>query len=222
MSRRRGCSSRPSRCSTSWRRPRNGARTSASCEPSRGIACRGGSEDVRHGIRAALVPTVVAGAVLGGAMFVLAVPLGRWLTSGVHAGDLTAALRVMAPFLPLSAAYAVVLAVTRGFGTMVPSVIIDKLGRAAAQPIFVLAVVVTGLSTRGALPGAGPCRSRSGWRPPSSGWEACSATSANADPELRSEQRVAAERSSSSSGCSPLPEGSRACSRSSSCGSTHC
>jgi O-antigen/teichoic acid export membrane protein len=52
----------------------------------------------------------------------------------------------MAPFLPVSAAYAVVLAVTRGFGTMVPGVIIDKLGRAAAQPIFVLAVVITGLS----------------------------------------------------------------------------
>ena len=107
---------------------------------------QGRSEDLRHGIRAALAPTVLAGAVLGGAMFFLAGPLGRWLTSGVHAGDLTAALRVMAPFLPLSAAYAVVLAVTRGFGTMVPNVIIDKLGRAAAQPIFVLAVVITGLS----------------------------------------------------------------------------
>jgi O-antigen/teichoic acid export membrane protein len=105
----------------------------------------GRSEDLRHSIRAALAPTVLAGAVLAGLVFVLAGPLGRVLTSGVHAGDLTAALRVMAPFLPVSAAYAVVLAVTRGFGTMVPTAIIDKLGRAATQLIFVLAVVVAGL-----------------------------------------------------------------------------
>ena len=80
----------------------------------------------------------------------------------------------MAPFLPLSAAYAVVLAVTRGFGTMVPAAIIDKLGRAAAQPIFVLAVVITGLRTRRS-PWHGPCRSRSGWWRPSYGWAACCA-----------------------------------------------
>ncbi len=106
---------------------------------------QGRSRDLRHSIRAALAPTVLAGAVLGGLMFVLAGPLGRMLTSGVHAGDLTSALRVMAPFLPVSAAYAVVLAVTRGFGTMVPTAIIDKLGRAATQLIFVLAVAIAGL-----------------------------------------------------------------------------
>lgn len=106
----------------------------------------GRTKDLRHSIRAALAPTVLAGVALAVAMFVLAGPLGRWLTNGVHAGELTGVLRVMAPLLPVSAAYAVVLAVTRGFGTMVPTVIIDKLGRAVAQPIFVLAVVIAGLS----------------------------------------------------------------------------
>ena len=117
----------------------------------------GRSQDVRHSIRAAIAPTVVLGAAFAGGMFVLAEPLGRLLTSGAPAGALTSTLRVMAPFLPVSAAYAVVLAVTRGFGTMVPTNIIDKLGRAALQPVFVLAVVVAGfpdstLSLAWALP----------------------------------------------------------------------
>ena len=127
----------------------------------------------------------------------------------------------MAPFLPVSAAYAVVLAVTRGFGTMVPTTVIDKLGRAAAQPIFVLAVVIAGLpdaalSLAWALPFALGLVAALIWmgrllRDPST----------DAEPDAGgSRDGSAVERYSSSSGGSRLLEGSRACSRSSSCGST--
>ena len=107
----------------------------------------GRAADVRHSITAAFLPAVAVGAALSVVLFALAGPLGQLLTNGAHGDDLTPALRVLAPFLPVSAAYTVSLAVTRGFGTMVPATLIDKVGRAMAQPTFVLVVVLLGLSS---------------------------------------------------------------------------
>lgn len=182
----------------------------------------GRSQDVRHSIRAAIAPTVVLGAAFAGGMFVLAEPLGRLLTSGAPAGALTSTLRVMAPFLPVSAAYAVVLAVTRGFGTMVPTNIIDKLGRAALQPVFVLAVVVAGfpdstLSLAWALPFALGLVAALMWM-----GRLLRRPRRTANPSHRSQRRVGLERCSSSSGHSPPHVDWRACSRSRSCGSIRC
>jgi O-antigen/teichoic acid export membrane protein len=102
--------------------------------------------DVRHSIRAALVPPFVVGVVFAAALFYLAAPLGALLTNGAHGEDLTPALRALAPFLPISTAYIVSLAVTRGFGTMVPTNLIDKMGKALAQPALVFFVIVAGFS----------------------------------------------------------------------------
>ena len=104
------------------------------------------SGDIRHAIQAAVIPAAVIGAVFAGLLIALAGPLGNVLSNGVHGAELAHAFRILAPFLPISAVYAVTLAATRGFGTMMPTTIVDKLGRAAAQPFLVLAVVVLGLS----------------------------------------------------------------------------
>ena len=77
-------------------------------------------------------------------LFVFAGPLGDLLTNGKHGDELTASLRVLSPFLPISAAYAVSLAVTRGFGTMVPSTLIDKVGKAITQPLLVFLAIPPG------------------------------------------------------------------------------
>lgn len=102
--------------------------------------------DVPHAIRSGLLPALVVGAVAAVAMFSFAEQLGSLLTNGAHGADLAPALRVLAPFLPLYAAYMVGLAVTRGFGTMLPSNLIDKLGRAVAQPILVGGGIALGLT----------------------------------------------------------------------------
>src|SRR5262249_52335230 len=66
-------------------------------------------------------------------------------------------LRGMAPFIPLAAAAAVVLAGTRGFGRMVPTALIDNIAQPAARPILALGVIGLGLSgTALALSWAGP------------------------------------------------------------------
>ena len=103
--------------------------------------------DVRHGIRAAIIPAVFVGILFATLLFVFAGPLGDLLTNGKHGADLSASLRVLSPFLPISAAYAVSLAVTRGFGTMVPSTLIDKVGKAITQPLLVFLAVSAGLSS---------------------------------------------------------------------------
>ncbi len=107
----------------------------------------GRGADVRHSISAALAPVVVAGILFGAALFLLAGPLGRLFTNGTNGDELTQLIRVLAPFLPVSAAYTVALAVTRGFGTMLPSTAIDKLGRAAAQPLLAFIVIAAGASS---------------------------------------------------------------------------
>ena len=107
----------------------------------------GRTADIRHSIRAGIGPVLVIGSILAVIMAIFAEPLGRLLTNGRHGADMAPVVRALAPFVPLGAAFTVALAATRGFGTMVPSVVIDKIGRAAAQPMLALGVVVLGMSS---------------------------------------------------------------------------
>lgn len=102
--------------------------------------------DVRHSIRAALLPVMAVGLVFGVLLFRYAGSLGDLLTNGAHGDDLAPALRVLAPFMPVAAAYSVALAVTRGFGTMVPTNVVDKMGKTFTQAVLVLIVVLAGMS----------------------------------------------------------------------------
>lgn len=99
---------------------------------------------------AALVPVVAIATLLAIGMFVagdrLAVLLSGSAPSG-HVEQLASYLRTLAPFLPLFAVYLLILAATRGYGTMVPNNVIDKIFRPAAQPVFILAAILAGLGT---------------------------------------------------------------------------
>jgi O-antigen/teichoic acid export membrane protein len=110
---------------------------------------QGRTSDIPHTIRAGVFPALAIGGVAALAMFGFSAQLGRLLTNGAHGSDLAPALRVLAPFLPVYAAYMVGLAVTRGFGTMLPSTMIDKLGRAILQPILVAGGIALGLAGSG-------------------------------------------------------------------------
>lgn len=105
--------------------------------------------DVPQAIRAGIVPTLAGGVIAAILMFAFAGQLGRLLTNGAYGDDLAPALRALAPFLPIYAAYMVGLAVTRGFGTMLPSTLVDKFGRSVAQPILVAAAIGLGLTGYG-------------------------------------------------------------------------
>jgi O-antigen/teichoic acid export membrane protein len=101
----------------------------------------GRRDEIRHVILAAALPAAVLGAVLGLVVFAAATPLGRLLSNATHGDELASALRALAPFLPIGAVFAVAMAVTRGFGTMLPFTLIDRVVRALAQPMGVVAAI---------------------------------------------------------------------------------
>lgn len=117
----------------------------------------GRSADVRPTLIVALVPVLAGGTVFAVAMFLFAPQLADLVGKGAGHDDIASYARVLAPFLPLTAAYLVVLAATRGFGTMAPTVLIEKIGRSALQPLLAVAVLSGGLGATGlALAWAGP------------------------------------------------------------------
>ncbi|QYG92367.1 oligosaccharide flippase family protein [Iamia sp. SCSIO 61187] len=100
--------------------------------------------EVRRLYAVALVPVLVLSSLAGMALFVGADPLGRLLTSGHSSDTLSTYLRVLAPFLPVAAVYQAVDGATRGFGSMLPSVVVERIGRSAALPPLVLLAISAG------------------------------------------------------------------------------
>ncbi|NLV54317.1 MAG: flippase [Acidimicrobiales bacterium] len=105
----------------------------------------------------ALAPVLAVGTLAGLAMFALAEPLGRALADGVAREHLITHLRVMAPFVPVATVYQVVEGGSRGFGTMLPSVVVERIGRSITLPGLMLAAIAWGAGATGiALAWAGP------------------------------------------------------------------
>jgi O-antigen/teichoic acid export membrane protein len=111
----------------------------------------GRTADLRRTIAAALIPVLVLGALAGAAMFAFAPALSRWLVHGrtVPRTALVPYLRILAPFVPASAVCGVMLAGTRGFGTMIPNALIANLGRPALRLLLVSLVVAAGAGSAG-------------------------------------------------------------------------
>lgn len=102
---------------------------------------RGDVSALRTIFRIGLLP-VIGTSLLGGAiLFAIASPLAGWLSSSATMADL---LRVLAIAIPLAAMNDIVLAATRGYGVMRPTVIIERIIRPALQPIAIIAVGLAG------------------------------------------------------------------------------
>lgn len=112
--------------------------------------------DVRPALLIGLRAAGVVGGVLGLLLLALSGPLAGLFAQGDAAG-LAVQFRVLAVFLPVSVLHAVAGAATRGFGTMGPTVLVEKVARPAVQ---VLAVALAALLSAGpgwlALAWAGP------------------------------------------------------------------
>ena len=91
--------------------------------------------DIRRSMAVEILPGFLAGIVLAEITFFLADPLAAVFTNHQHADAERVAtyIRVLAAFLPVSAAYTVSVAATRGFGTMLPNALVDRIGRAVLQ-----------------------------------------------------------------------------------------
>lgn len=107
----------------------------------------GDDHNVSTTMRAAFAPVLILSIAVGASVFVFASPISQLF--GVAASSIAPQLRVLALFLPLAAVYNLVLATTRGFRTMRPTVLVDSLGRHAVQLALVLLASALGLSVVG-------------------------------------------------------------------------
>lgn len=92
-------------------------------------------------VRAALTPVLVSAVVMGVGMFAFAPQIAA-LTAPGHEDVTVGYLRVLAVFVPLAGVENVLLAATRGVGSMRANVVVEQLGRPVAQLALVLLAVL--------------------------------------------------------------------------------
>ena len=101
--------------------------------------------DVRRTIGVATAAVFVAGVLLAVLVQVFAEPVARVFTREGDPAALARSLRIVSLFLPIAGVYMACVAATRGFGTMRVFALVDKLGLAIAQPVFVGLALALGL-----------------------------------------------------------------------------
>jgi O-antigen/teichoic acid export membrane protein len=113
--------------------------------------------DLRRGLHAGLWPVAAAGLLTGVLAWRFAPELADVFSRHDDNAQLTDFIRTFALFVPASALSLAVFAATRGFATMRPTVLVDKIARPALQPLLVLAAIAGGAgSTVIALAYLGP------------------------------------------------------------------
>jgi O-antigen/teichoic acid export membrane protein len=91
----------------------------------------------------ALTPVVGLSLVLAAAMLIWAGPLAE-VISGAHPAEAATAIRVLGLLLPLTTVSDTLVSATRGYGTIVPTVLLDRVGRPLLQFAAVFVAAVTG------------------------------------------------------------------------------
>ena len=102
---------------------------------------------VRPMLVVALVPVAVAATAVAARLLVVAGPLGRLIGDAATEDQIATYLRLMAPFIPVAALYMTLDGCAQGFGSMVPSVAVERIGRPLLVAGLVLGTVVAGTGT---------------------------------------------------------------------------
>jgi O-antigen/teichoic acid export membrane protein len=108
----------------------------------------GRGADLGRTLVVAAAPVVGFSLCVGAVLFVTAPSVAPHLVGTEAAPTMAVMLRALALVLPVAAAYEMLLAATRGAGSMRPTVVVDNMGRLGVQA---LAVLVTYLAGGGAL-----------------------------------------------------------------------
>ncbi|GLW15194.1 capsular polysaccharide biosynthesis protein [Streptomyces sp. NBRC 13847] len=108
-------------------------------------------------LRTAVLPTLLA-STAGAAVLWCSPGLAGWLLPDLATGQAVAVLRLFAVFLPVTTVALVLLGATRGYGSVVPFVGVEQIGKPAlrvllAVPLVLLAPGVAGLSAAWLAPG---------------------------------------------------------------------
>lgn len=109
----------------------------------------GRTGDIRRSLKITFWPVLVASIAAATAMFVYAPALADLFSRGGHEREIAGYIKVLAPFLPISVLFTLSLAATRGFGTMVPNAVLDKMAKPALQPLIAIFAAVAGIGVVG-------------------------------------------------------------------------
>lgn len=96
-----------------------------------------------------VVPVAVISSLFAVVLYLLAEPFARLLADGGDTQVVADVLRAMAPFMPFASLHSVLVSGTRGFNTMIPQTIIERIGRALALPVVVAIAVGLGMGPIG-------------------------------------------------------------------------
>jgi len=102
---------------------------------------------IRPMIAIALVPVLAVSSTIALGLFVLAEPVGRLVADAITEDQVASYLRLLAPFIPVGAVYLTLDGCAQGFGSMVPSVVVERIGRPLIVALLVLGAVVIDTST---------------------------------------------------------------------------
>ncbi len=105
------------------------------------------SGDIPQLLRWALLPVAVVGTIVAGLTIAFADPIATFFTNGESPDEFAAALRAIAIVIPPAGLMYAALGATRGFSTMRPTVMIDRIWRPVMQLIGAGVLVVIGAST---------------------------------------------------------------------------
>jgi O-antigen/teichoic acid export membrane protein len=105
------------------------------------------NQDLGTVIQVAVWPVIIFGIAMGAATWLLAPQLTSVLSHAQHGAQVESYLRAFAPFIPLGAITTVVLAGTRGMGTMAPFVLVQNVFLPAVRPILMGSALYLGLGT---------------------------------------------------------------------------
>lgn len=100
--------------------------------------------DVTRTLVVAAVPVLALALGVGATLYVSAPSLAPHLVGATAAPTMSSMLRAFALVLPAAALYDLVVAATRGMGSMRPTVLVDNLGRLGLQALAVLVVHLAG------------------------------------------------------------------------------
>lgn len=98
--------------------------------------------DIRKTVYVAFLPPLLVSSIFGIMLWIWAPELADIFGKGEGSEDIAVFARWMAPFVAAGGVVRVILSGTRGFGTMIPSVVVDKLSRPALQVVLALGVIL--------------------------------------------------------------------------------
>jgi O-antigen/teichoic acid export membrane protein len=104
----------------------------------------GRAADVRATLVVAAVPVVGLSVCVGAVLYAAAQTIAPYLVGSEDAPSMAIMLQALALVLPVAALYDVMLAATRGMGTMRPTVVIENICRFGLQALAVLLVLLAG------------------------------------------------------------------------------